>query len=127
MRQLSRRLISLAAGLAATLVVAYFAIAAVNHQLLTNTFNRIYAEGTWGRDTAGKGVSGTGSTLEITREYRTYVEDFIKKHQVKSVVDAGCGDWNFSSAIDWNGASYLGVDIASDVIATVRARHEKAN
>ena len=29
--------------------------------------------------------------------------------------------------IDWNGASYLGVDIASDVIATVRAKHEKAN
>jgi hypothetical protein len=28
--------------------------------------------------------------------------------------------------IDWNGASYLGVDIASDVIATVRAKHEKA-
>jgi SAM-dependent methyltransferase len=127
MRPLSRRRISIVAGLAAALVIAYFAIAAVNHQLLTNTFNRIYAEGTWGRDVAGKGVSGTGSTLEITREYRAYVEDFIKKHNVKSVVDAGCGDWNFSSAIDWNGASYLGVDIASDVIATVRARHEKAN
>jgi len=127
MRKLSRRRISLAAGLAATLVVGYVAITAVNHQLLTDTFNRIYAEGTWGKDVAGKGTSGTGSTLAITREYRAYVEDFIKTHNVKSVVDAGCGDWTFSSAIDWNGASYLGVDIASDVIATVRARHEKEN
>jgi hypothetical protein len=33
----------------------------------------------------------------------------------------------FSGAIDWGGASYLGVDIASDVIAAVRARHEKPN
>ncbi|HKE88094.1 MAG TPA: class I SAM-dependent methyltransferase [Vicinamibacterales bacterium] len=115
------------AGLAAVLLAGYFAVPAVNQQLLTNTFNRIYAEGTWGRDTAGKGVSGTGSTLAITREYRAYLEDFIKKHNVKSVVDAGCGDWTFSSAIDWNGASYLGVDIASDVIAAVRARHEKGN
>jgi SAM-dependent methyltransferase len=117
----------IAAALAAAVVFGYFAITAVNQQLLTNTFNRIYAEGTWGKDVAGKGTSGTGSTLEITREYRAYLEDFIKTHKITSVVDAGCGDWTFSSAIDWGGASYLGVDIASDVIATVRARHEKGN
>ena len=122
-----KKRVSIAAGLAAALLVGYFAITAVNQQLLTNTFNRIYAEGTWGRDVAGKGTSGTGSTLAITREYRAYLEDFIKTHNIKSVVDAGCGDWTFSSAIDWNGASYLGVDIASDVVAAVRAKHEKGN
>ena len=120
-----KKRIPVAAGLAAALVFCYFAINAVNQQLLTNTFNRIYAEGTWGKDVAGKGTSGTGSTLEITREYRAYVEDFVKKHSVKSVVDAGCGDWSFSSAMDWGDASYLGVDIASDVIAAVRNKHEK--
>ena len=114
-----------AAGLVAALVFSYFAIDAVNRQLLTDTFNRIYAEGTWGTNVAGKGTSGTGSTLEITREYRAYVEEFMKKHSVKSVVDAGCGDWSFSSAMDWGDASYLGVDIASDVIAAVRNKHEK--
>jgi SAM-dependent methyltransferase len=119
-----KKRISIAAGLAAALVFCYFAINAVNQQLLTNTFNRIYAEGTWGKDVAGKGTSGTGSTLEITREYRAYVEDFMKKHSVKSVVDAGCGDWSFSSAMDWGNASYLGIDIASDVIAAVRNKHE---
>ncbi len=119
-----KKRIPIAAGLAAALVFCYFAINAVNQQPLTNTFNRIYAEGTWGKDVAGKGTSGTGSTLEITREYRAYVEDFVKKHSVKSVVDAGCGDWSFSSAMDWGNASYLGVDIASDVIAAVRNKHE---
>ena len=119
-----KKRIPIAAGLAAALVFCYFAINAVNQQLLTDTFNRIYAEGTWGKDVAGKGTSGTGSTLEITREYRVYVEDFMKKHSVKSVVDAGCGDWSFSSAMDWGNASYLGVDIASDVIAAVRNKHE---
>jgi SAM-dependent methyltransferase len=117
--------ISVAVGLAAALVCCYVAIDAVNQQLLSNTFNRIYADGTWGRDVAGKGISGTGSTLEITREYRAYVEDFMKTHNIKSVVDAGCGDWSFSSAIDWGDASYLGVDIATDVIAAVRNKHEK--
>jgi SAM-dependent methyltransferase len=120
-----KKRIPIAAGLAAALVFCYFAINAVNQQLLTNTFNRIYAEGTWGKDVAGKGTSGTGSTLEITREYRVYVEDFMKKHSVTSVVDAGCGDWSFSSTMDWGDASYLGVDIASDVIAAVRNKYEK--
>src|SRR5688572_28819452 len=91
---------------------------------LTATFNRIYREGTWGTDAAGKGVSGSGSTLEITRDYRAYLERFIKEQRVQSVVDAGCGDWNFSRTINWGGASYLGVDIASDVIDTVRRKHE---
>jgi SAM-dependent methyltransferase len=118
--------VPIAVGLVAALAVSYFALDAVNRQSpLTNTFNRIYSEGTWGRDVTGKGTSGSGSTLEITREYRAYVEDFIRKHGVKSVVDAGCGDWGFSSAIDWGDASYLGVDIASDVIETVRKKHER--
>ncbi len=120
-----RKLVPVAAGLAAALVFCYFAISAVNQQPLTNTFNRIYTEGTWGKDVAGKGTSGTGSTLEITREYRAYIEDFMKKHTVTSVVDAGCGDWGFSHAIDWGGASYLGVDIASDVVADLRNKHEQ--
>ena len=94
-----KRPVSIAAGLAAALAFSYFAINPISRQpSLTVTFNRIYAEGRWGQDVTGKGTSGPGSTLEITREYRAYVEEFVKKHAVKSVVDAGCGDWSFSSA-----------------------------
>lgn len=113
------------AGLALALAVGYFAVDAVNQHRLTSTFNRIYADGTWGTDPAGAGTSGTGSTLAITEEYRAYIENFIRTRGVTSVVDAGCGDWRFSSAIEWGEASYLGVDVASDVIAVVRSRHEK--
>ena len=119
-----KKRIPVAAGLAAALVFCYFAINAVNQQLLTNTFNHIYAEGIWGRDDTGKGTSGSGSTLEITREYRAYVEDFMKKHAVTSVVDAGCGDWSFSRAMDWGDASYLGVDVASDIVEADRKKYE---
>ena len=114
------------AGLAAALALFYLAIDVVDRQpSLTRTFNRIYAEGSWAKDASGKGTSGSGSTLEITQEYRAYVEDFIKKHAVKSVIDAGCGDWGFSSAMDWGDASYLGIDIASDVIEAVRKKYER--
>jgi SAM-dependent methyltransferase len=120
-----KKRIPIAAGLIVALAVSYFAINAVNERLaLTRTFNRIYTEGIWGTDVTGKGTSGSGSTLEITREYRAYVEKFVKTHAVKSVVDAGCGDWTFSSAMDWGDASYVGVDIASDVIEAVRKKYE---
>jgi SAM-dependent methyltransferase len=115
-----------AAGLAAALLIFFFAIPAIDRPSpLTQTFNRIYAEGVWGRDVAKTGTSGSGSTLEITRDYRAYLQDFIKTHRVTSIVDAGCGDWSFSRTIDWADASYLGVDIASDVIEAVRKKHEK--
>jgi SAM-dependent methyltransferase len=123
-----KKRVLVAAALAAALATGYFASRAVDRQSpLTGTFNRIYTEGVWGRDVAGKGTSGSGSTLEITREYRAYLQDFIRTHRVRSVVDAGSGDWSFSSAIDWGGASYLGVDVASDVIEAVRRKHEKEN
>ena len=120
-----KKRLSIAAGLIAALAFFYFAIGIVNRPSpLTSTFNRIYAEGTWGKDSAGNGTSGSGSTLEITREYRAYIEAFIKKHAVKSVIDAGSGDWSFSAAIDWGDASYLGIDIASDIVEAVRKNHE---
>jgi SAM-dependent methyltransferase len=114
-----------AVGLVMALAFSYMALYGLKlRPSLTDTFNRIYATGEWGKDVSGKGTSGSGSTLEITREYRAYLEDFIKRQGVKSVLDAGCGDWSFSRAIDWGKAGYLGVDIATDVIETVRRKHE---
>lgn len=37
-----------------------------------------------------------------------------------SVVDAGCGDWDFSRLIDWGGARYLGIDISNVVIERLK-------
>lgn len=122
-----KKRVSIAAGLIAALALFYVAIDVVNRQpSLTSTFDSIYAEGTWGRDSTGNGTSGSGSTLEITREYRAYIQDFIREHGVRSVVDAGSGDWSFSAAIDWGDASYLGIDIVPDVVETVRRNHETA-
>ena len=117
--------VAVAAGAVAALLLVLFVILAVDRQSpLTQTFNRIYSEGVWGRDATGEGTSGSGSTLEITRQYRAYLQDFIKTHRVTSIVDAGCGDWSFSRTIDWAGARYLGVDIASDVIEADRKKYE---
>src|SRR5438128_1973440 len=79
-------------------------------------FSELYARDEWG------GGSGPGSTLEYTRSYRAFVEQFVVEHAIRSVLDVGCGDWQFSQQIDWKGARYVGLDIASGVIERNRER-----
>lgn len=80
-------------------------------------FQAIYAQGSWGTDSSGRGTSGLGSTLEFTKIYRVFLQDFLARNAIRSVVDAGCGDWEFSQAMDWTGIDYLGLDTVPSVIA----------
>ncbi len=51
-----------------------------------------------------------------TREFRQVLDRFMKEHDVKSVLDFGCGDGQFSKQVDWAGRDYLGVDIVPGAI-----------
>lgn len=73
-------------------------------------FDDIYRGDRWGFG------SGHGSLPSVTKGYRAYLEMFIRENSVRSVVDYGCGDWQFSRLINWGDASYLGVDIVEKVI-----------
>ncbi len=90
-------------------------------------FEEIYRQGTWGTGDAGVGTSGSGSTLQATALYRQFLADFMKRENVKSVVDAGCGDWEFSQSIDWTGIDYRGYDIVESVILANKKKYEKPN
>jgi SAM-dependent methyltransferase len=90
-------------------------------------FEKIYRDADWGKNSGGIGNSGTGSTLEATALYRQYLQDFMKANDIKSVVDAGCGDWEFSQKIDWTGIDYKGYDIVAKVIEADKAKYGKPN
>ncbi len=94
---------------------------------LEQVFDDIYARSRWGTNGGDAGTSGFGSTLASTVMYRTFLEHFMKELGIKSVVDAGCGDWEFSQAIDWSGIDYKGYDIVASVIESDRARFGKPN
>jgi SAM-dependent methyltransferase len=96
--------------------------AAIEDDARRKEFEQIYARGSWGVDAQGKGTSGAGSSLEATKVYRTFLQDFLARNRIRSVVDAGCGDWEFSQAIDWTGIDYLGLDIVPSVIAANKRR-----
>jgi hypothetical protein len=74
------------------------------------TFSWIYEQETWGFG------SGIGSLPETTLEYRYFLEKFIAKNGVETIVDFGCGDWNFSRYIYWWGTEYTGYDVVDTVI-----------
>ncbi len=84
-------------------------------------FNQIYALNIWGYG------SGEGSLPEHTKSYRRFLERFIRDRQIKSVVDYGCGDWQFSGLIDWDGVSYLGLDIVDSLIEHHNKTYRKDN
>jgi SAM-dependent methyltransferase len=90
-------------------------------------FEKIYRDADWGTNDKGVGNSGTGSTVAATDLYRRYLETFMKDHNIKSVVDAGCGDWEFSQKIDWTGIDYKGYDIVAAVVEGNKQKHAKPN
>ena len=77
---------------------------------LKRRFSEIYERQLWGPG------SGVGSAPDKTLEYRTFVQQFMARNRVRSVVDLGCGEWQFSQLIDWSGVRYLGVDVVPAMI-----------
>jgi len=90
-------------------------------------FTDIYRHAKWGRNSQGAGASGWGSRLRATLIYRTFLQQFMKDNHIRSVVDAGCGDWEFSQALDWSGIDYKGFDIVESNIVHHRLKHAKPN
>jgi SAM-dependent methyltransferase len=84
---------------------------------MTEAFSSVYARDDW------QGGSGRGSTPENTAEYRALIERFLQTHDIKRVVDIGCGDWQFSHLINWGNIDYLGIDTVPAVIEANRQRY----
>ncbi|OHU82434.1 hypothetical protein BKN38_07185 [Helicobacter sp. CLO-3] len=92
-----------------------------NENNLGALFDTIYEANMWGNG------SGSGSNEILCKDYVAFLQDFFKKHDIKSVVDAGCGDWQFSKNIDFSGIDYKGFDVASFVIKANNAKYQKPN
>ena len=84
-------------------------------------FQQIYADNVWGRG------SGEGSRPAHARGYVEFLQRFLRERRIRSVVDFGCGDWQFSRLVDWSGVDYLGCDIVPGVVRENERRFGAAN
>jgi hypothetical protein len=87
-------------------------------------FENLYVRNQWGGK-PGEIYSGPGSRGEMARHYVNTVSNFIVQHEVKSIVDIGCGDFYVGNEL-LEGApwplSYVGLDCAKSVIDANKAR-----
>src|SRR5690349_1094208 len=92
-----------------------------DRQNVTGVFETIYQRNVWG------GGSGAGSNPQIARPYMMFLQAFLTNNRIGSVVDIGCGDWQFSQFINWGPATYLGIDIVGSVIEQNKQRFARPN
>jgi 2-polyprenyl-3-methyl-5-hydroxy-6-metoxy-1,4-benzoquinol methylase len=84
-------------------------------------FSKIYKEDLW------HGGSGVGSKLENVKEYVEILQKYIDKPEIKTVLDLGCGDWQFSKFLDLSSVSYLGLDVVESVIESNSTSYSASN
>src|SRR6266545_4139062 len=92
-----------------------------DRQNVPGVFQTIYDRNVWG------GGSGLGSNPQVARAYMMFLQAFIFNNPVASVVDIGCGDWQFSQFINWGERRYLGIDVVANVIDANQKRFARAN
>ena len=55
-------------------------------------------------------LSGPGSHLCNVQETIDLIQEAISEYNIKSILDLGCGDWNWFKEIDLKGSTYTGWD-----------------
>jgi len=88
---------------------------------MQEAFEKVYATNEWHHG------SGEGSLPRHTRGYVQFLQQFLREKRIKSVVDMGCGDWQFSRLIDWTGIQYHGFDLVKSVIDANTRQFSKPN
>jgi hypothetical protein len=76
-------------------------------------FSRIFESNEW---LSGESVSGPGSTLEYTENIRKELPAILRNLQIKTMLDAPCGDYNWARHLDRGSIHYIGADIVPALI-----------
>ena len=84
-----------------------------NQDTSEKRFNLIYKTNFW---SSNESVSGYGSELKNTINIEKEIINIVKKYQIKSILDAPCGDFNWVKNVLDKNLSYIGGDIVQEII-----------
>ena len=85
-----------------------------------DVFHRIYSRNLWGDS---ESVSGRGSATAATIALRQQLPSMLRDLNVRTVLDAPCGDFAWARDIAETLDRYVGVDIVSDLVARNAERY----
>lgn len=97
---------------------------AVDSDELTKIFSRYYRSNSWGDNET---VSGVGSRLDATVNLRAQLPSLLERFEIRSILDAPCGDYNWFRHVERDGVKYLGVDIVAELVEQNRRRYSDPN
>lgn len=80
----------------------------------------VFEKKTWADEKKNTPRSGSGSTVRRTRRLRRALPALLQDLEVKTFLDAPCGDWNWMAEVDLKGISYIGGDISKELIDDVK-------
>jgi len=72
------------------------------------------SEAYWERRYARGGTSGVGSYGDLAKGKAAFLNDFVRMHGIRSVVEFGCGDGNQLSLADY--PNYVGLDVSRTAV-----------
>jgi len=87
-------------------------------------FDYIYNTNFW---TSNQSVSGIGSELNNTINIRNEIKKLIIDYNIKNILDAPCGDFNWIKYILNKNINYIGGDIVKDLINKNNIKYKKQN
>lgn len=79
-----------------------------------SVFAVIHRKRAWGDGTS---VSGGGSDLAETRTVREVLPDLLSDFDIRTMLDAPCGDFHWMSQVDLPLELYIGADIVEPIVA----------
>jgi hypothetical protein len=84
-------------------------------------FTNIYEGNGWG---CAETYSGFGSSLEYTAPLRRSLEALVRRSQVRTFLDAPCGDFNWMQHVRLpDDTRYIGGDIVKPLVARLQTEH----
>lgn len=78
----------------------------------------------WEHNYEKGGNSGEGSYESFAMQKGMLINDFIREHNIKRIIEFGCGDGNQLSYYNLDGIHYYGFDISKKAVELCREKHK---
>lgn len=88
---------------------------------MKDVFSNIHRRNAWG---GTESLSGPGSTLARAGSFSGPIMDLLQQLNVTTLLDAGCGDFNWMKELPLRLDAYFGIDLVPEIIAENRRLYQ---
>lgn len=105
-------------------IYVFFYSVAVENDGLQEIFTTIYCNRIWDWEETR---SGPAASLSYTEQLRLKLKNLFVKYNIRSVLDLGCGDFNWMKHVVSDDMSYIGMDIVGELIEDNQLKYASSN